>query len=109
MRRYLLLLIITFALVLSGCASHYYQKNNDTVNIFLKKPDAKRVYFLSSLDGYKPRKATRVDDKTWQINAPAETEFRYFYKVDGAVYLPACRLKEQDDFGSKICIYIPAL
>jgi hypothetical protein len=96
-------------LVFSGCASHYYQKNNDTVSIFLKKPDAKRVYFLSSLDGYKPRKATRVDDNTWQISAPAKTEFSYFYNVDGDVYLPACQLKEQDDFGSETCIYLPGL
>ena len=92
---------------LSGCASHYYRKNNDTLSIFLQKPGAKRVYFLSSLDGYKPRKAVRVDSRTWQINTPAKTEFKYFYNVDGAVYLPECPLMEKDDFGSQICIYIP--
>jgi hypothetical protein len=106
MKRYLVFLMISILLV-SGCASHYYLKNDDTVSIFLKKPDAKRVYFLSSLDGYKPRKATRVDSRTWQINTSAKTEFKYFYNVDGAVYLPECQLKEQDDFGSQICIYIP--
>ena len=100
-------LLMISLLVFIGCASHYYRKNNDTLSIFLKMPDAQQVYFLSCLDGYKPRKAIRVDDKTWQINAPAKTEFRYFYRVDGAVYLPACQLKEQDDFGSKTCIYIP--
>lgn len=108
MKRRLQFLVILM-LAFSGCATHYYQINNDTVSIFLKKPDAKRVYFLSSLDGYKPRKAARVDDETWQINAPAKTEFKYFYYVDGTVYLPACRLQEQDDFGSKTCIYIPGL
>jgi hypothetical protein len=108
MKRHLVLLMISM-LVFSGCATHYYRKNNDTVSIFLKKPNAKRVYFLSSLDGYKPRKATRVDSRTWQINTSAKTEFKYFYNVDGAVYLPACQLKEQDDFGSQICIYIPGL
>jgi hypothetical protein len=96
-------------LVFSGCATHYYRKNNNTVSIFLKKPDAKRVYFLSSLDGYKPHKANRLDNRTWQINTPAKIEFKYFYNVDGAVYLPECPLKEQDDFGSQICIYIPGL
>jgi hypothetical protein len=95
--------------VFSGCAGHYYRKSNDTVHIFLKKPEAEQVYFLSSLDGYQPQKAVRVDDRTWQISAPAKTEFKYFYKVDGTVYLPDCRLKEQDDFGSKTCIYIPEL
>ena len=108
MKRYLVFLIISM-LVFSGCASHYYQKNNDTVSIFLKKPDARQVYFLSSLDGYKPRKVARVDSRTWQVNTPAKKEFKYFYNVDGAVYLPECQLKEQDDFGSKICIYIPGL
>ena len=106
MKQYLPFLMISL-LVFTGCASHYYRKNNDTVSIFLKIPDANRVYFLSSLDGYKPQKAIRVGDETWQIDTPAKTEFRYFYKVDGAVYLPACPLKEEDDFGSKICIYIP--
>jgi hypothetical protein len=108
MKRYLVVLLIS-VLVFSGCASHYYRKNNDTVSFFLKKPDAERVYFLSSLDGYKPRKVARVDSRTWQINTPAKAEFKYFYNVDGAVYLPECRLKEQDDFGSQICIYIPGL
>jgi hypothetical protein len=108
MKRHLVILMISM-LVFSGCASHYYRKNNDTVSIFLNKPDAKRVYFLSSLDGYKPREATRLDNRTWQINMSAKTEFKYFYNVDGAVYLPECPLKEQDDFGSQICIYIPGL
>lgn len=101
--------LLISVLVFFGCASHYYQKNNDTLSIFLKKPDARRVYFLSSIDGYKPHKAARVDSSTWQISTPAKTEFKYFYNVDGAVYLPECQLKEQDDFGSKICIYIPEL
>ncbi|MGD8797788.1 MAG: hypothetical protein PVJ44_04675, partial [Desulfobacterales bacterium] len=101
MKRYLVFVMVSM-LVLSGCASHYYRKNNDTVSIFLKKPDAVRVYFLSSLDGYKPRKAARVGRRTWQINTPANAEFKYFYNVDGAIYLPECPLKEQDDFGSQI-------
>jgi hypothetical protein len=108
MKRYLLCLMIS-VFFFSGCASHYYQKNNDTLSIFLKGPDAKRVYFLSSIDGYKPRKAARVDSRTWKINIPAKTEFKYFYNIDGAVYLPECPLKEQDDFGSQVCIYIPGL
>ena len=108
MKPYLLFLIISW-LVFTGCARLYYRVNNDTVHIFLKKPHAKQVFFLSSLDGYKPRKAVRVDGQTWQVSASAQTEFKYFYKVDGAVYLPPCPLKEQDDFGSQNCIYIPGM
>jgi hypothetical protein len=96
-------------LVFTGCAGHYYRKNNDTLSIFLKMPAARQVTFLSSLDGYKPRKAVRISGQTWQIDAPAQNEFRYFYKVDGKVYLPNCRMKEQDDFGSRNCIYIPGM
>ena len=96
-------------LIFTGCAGHYYRKNNGSLSIFLKMPDAQQVYFLSSLDGYRPRKAIRVDDRTWQISTPAQMEFTYFYKVDGKVYLPNCRLKEQDDFGSQNCIYIPGM
>jgi hypothetical protein len=96
-------------LFLTGCAGHYCRKNNGTLNIFLKMPAAQQVYFLSSLDGYKPRKAMRIDGHTWQIDAPAQTEFKYFYKVDGTVYLPNCRMMEQDDFGSNSCIYIPGM
>ncbi|MEJ2730757.1 MAG: hypothetical protein P8185_20030 [Deltaproteobacteria bacterium] len=108
MKRYLVFAMISMS-VLFGCAGHYYQKNDDTVSIFLKKPGAERVYFFSSLDGYKPRKAAHIDNITWVINTPAKTEFKYFYTVDGAVYLPECPLKEQDDFGSQLCIYIPGL
>jgi hypothetical protein len=96
-------------LVLSGCVSHYYRKNDDKLSIFLKMPEAHQVYFFSSLDGYKPQKAVRINGRTWQVDAPAQTEFKYFYKVDGKVYLPPCRLKEQDDFGSQNCIYIPGM
>ena len=108
MKRHLVLLMVSM-LVISGCSTHYYQKNNNTVSIFLKRPDAERIYFLSSLDGYKPHRATRIDNRTWQINAPAKIEFKYFYNVDGVLYLPECPFKEQDDFGSQICIYLPGL
>jgi len=108
MKRNLTLLMIS-SFIFAGCATHYYQANNDKVSIFLKKPDAGYVYFLSSLDGYKPRNADRVDSITWQINVPANTEFKYFYNIDGDFYLPDCPLKEQDDFGSQTCIYVPGL
>ena len=108
MKRYTTFLMIS-VWVFTGCASHYYRKNSDTLSLFLEVPDAQQVYFLSSLDGYQPQKAIRVDSRTWQIRAPAQTEFRYFYKVDGKVYLPPCRLREQDDFGSQNCVYIPEM
>jgi hypothetical protein len=38
---------------------------------------------------------------------PKDVEFRYFYIVDGVVYVPLCTSEEYDDFGSEICIYVP--
>lgn len=108
MKRYCSL-ILTVLLVFAGCTRHYYRVNNDSVNIYLEKPDAERVYFSSSLDGYKLHKANRVGHGRWQITVPINTEFKYFYNVDGNIYLPSCQFKEYDDFGSQSCIYIPGM
>ena len=108
MKRYVFL-IVAVLFGLSGCASHYYEVKGDTLHIHLKKPYAKVVYFASSLDGYELHRARRIDDKTWEVTVPADAEFRYFYIVDGVLYLPSCKFKEQDDFGSENCLYIPDL
>ena len=93
----------------AGCASHYFQLKGDTLHVYLRGPDAEIVYFCSSLDGYELRRATRVAEKTWEVRLPANDEFTYYYIVDGTVYLPPCRLKEYDDFGSENCVYTPDL
>lgn len=108
MRKFSLFLLIVF-LGFSGCTRHYFRISNDSVNIFLEKPNAEQVYFFSSLDGYRPHKAHRVGSGRWQITVPANIEFKYFYNVDGNIYLPPCELKEYDDFGSKNCIYTPQM
>ena len=109
MKRCTSFLIISVLAFTACTGGHYFRKNNDTLSIFLKVSDARQVYFLSSLEGYRPQEAMRVDERTWQISVPAQVEFKYFYKIDGKVYLPNCRLKEQDDFGSQNCIYLPDL
>ena len=93
----------------SGCAPHYYRVTGDMVHIYLKKPEATVVQFASSRDGFKLHKARRIDSETWEITTRASGEFRYFYIVDGAVYLPQCRFRENDDFGSANCLYIPGM
>ncbi|SPD75192.1 conserved hypothetical protein [uncultured Desulfobacterium sp.] len=95
-------------LLLTGCwGGHYYQENQGMVSIYLKRSDADEVYFASSLDGYKLHEADRIDNDTWEIRVPSSEEFRYFYMVDGDVYIPACRITEKDDFGSENCIFEP--
>ncbi len=108
MKRYVLFLVVGL-LPLAGCAGHYYTVRGDNVHIHLKRPTAEVIYFASSLDGYELHKTKRIDDMTWEVIVPAGAEFRYFYIVDGVVYLPPCRFKEQDDFGSENCIYIPEM
>jgi hypothetical protein len=104
-----IMLIAGILLLFTGCASHYYIVNGDTVHIYLKRPDAGAVYLSSSLDGYVLHRAKRVHGKTWEVTLPANGEFTYFYIVDGAVYVPPCMFREYDDFGSGNCIYIPGL
>jgi hypothetical protein len=104
-----ILLMAGILLFCVGCASHYSKLSGDTLHMYLRGPDAEIVYLSSSLDGYELHRARRVAAKTWEVTLPANGEFTYYYVVDGRVYLPACRLKEYDDFGSENCVYTPDL
>jgi hypothetical protein len=74
------------------------------VRVYLRFPEAQQVFFLSSLDGYEKHEAKKTDKKTWEIFVRSDSEFKYFYIVDGKLFLPACSFKEMDDFGSENCI-----
>jgi hypothetical protein len=101
---------VTLLLVLAGCGGgHYYMVEEGDVSIYLNKADADLVYFASSLDGYQLHRAEKIDDDTWEVQVPALDEFKYFYIVDGVVYVPPCRMTEKDDFGSENCIYVPEM
>ncbi len=104
MRRFLLILIL---LLFVGCAGHYHQVEGEILHLYLKMPEAVHVAFACSLDGFKVHNAGRVGSETWETVAPAGVEFKYFYLVDGKIYVPACRLKEYDGFGMENCIYEP--
>ena len=96
------------AIYFGGCAAtHYYERRSDRVTFYLKAPGAKGVVFASSLDAYSPHLASKMDGSRWVVSVAAGTEFRYFYIVDGAVYVPECKFYEQDDFGSRNCVYVP--
>ena len=93
---------------IAGCAAtHYHERQSDRVTFYLKAPEARGVAFASSLDAYSPHLASRISGSRWAVTVAASSEFRYFYIVDGAVYVPECRFYEKDDFGSRNCIYIP--
>lgn len=103
------ILLIGILLVgLSGCSAHHYRVRGDTLALYLDEPDAREVIFACSLDGFKPHQARREDDR-WVIIVPCKEPFRYYYRVDGSLFLPPCKMKEYDDFGFQNCIFCPPL
>lgn len=94
--------------LLGGCASHSWRVDGDTLTLLLDRTGAAQVALASSLDRFTPRPAHRTSD-AWAVSVPAGASFRYFYLVDNQVFLPDCRLREQDDFGAWNCVYEPEL
>ena len=104
----LILPIFVLALCLAGCATaHYQEKGPGLVTFYLRAPGAEKVEFVSSLDAFNPHRASRLEGSRWAVTVATNTEFRYFYIVDGAVFLPECELYEKDDFGSRNCVFVP--
>ena len=104
--RILQLAVVAFYLA-GSAATHYHESQSDRVTFYLKVPEARGVVFASSLDAYSPHLASKVDGSRWVVSAAADSEFRYFYIVDGSVYLPECDLYEKDDFGFRNCVFVP--
>ena len=105
-RLILLLMAVTF--FLAGCtAIHYYEIQCERVTFYLRAPGVKKVEFVSSLDSYNPHRASNLSGSRWAFTVVPNSEFRYFYILDGSVYLPECELYEKDDFGSLNCVYVP--
>jgi hypothetical protein len=104
-----LLVLMTAAVLFTGCAHHYYRLDDKTLEIYLKAPGASSVLFASSLDVYVPHPASRTGRDTWVMRVPADREFSYFYKVDGRVFIPECEYRENDELGSENCVYIPGM
>ena len=103
----LLLPIVAGLLLLASCATHSQHVDGAIVTLYLDVP-ARHVALACSRDGFVPHAARREHGR-WVISLFAGTPFRYFYLVDGRVYVPPCRLKEKDDFGAENCIFDPRL
>ena len=99
--------MVAVSLLCAGCATHYYRIEADRVNLYLRMPEAKIVYFSTSLEEFELYRTKKSESGIWQVAVPAPREFTYFYKVDGSIYLPDCKLKEKDDFGDENCIFMP--
>ena len=103
-----ILQLAVVAFYLAGCAAtHYHERQSDRVTFYLKVPAARGVAFASSLDDFQLHSAERVGNTRWMVTVATKSEFRYFYIVDGAVYVPECKFYEKDDFGYRNCIYVP--
>jgi hypothetical protein len=101
--------LFIIAVSLTGCASHYYQVKNHALYFYLKAPDARKVEFAHSKDGFTLHRAEKIDARTWRVRVPADSEFTYFYLVDDTLFPVPCQLKEKDDFGFENCIFMPDL
>lgn len=97
-----------FLLVLAGCAPHHFvARQGNGVAIYLDAPRAITVVFASSLDSFQLHPTQKNAAGLWLTTILNDREFRYFYVVDGRVYVPDCKYREQDDFGATNCIYQP--
>ncbi len=106
----LILQLTVVALCLAGCAAiHYHERQSGRVTFYLRAPEARGVGFASSLDDYQIHRAEQVNGSRWAVTVAPHAEFRYFYIVDGSVYLPECEFYEKDDFGSRNCVYVPGM
>lgn len=108
MKKYFSIILMLFPLT-AGCATPHYEVKNEKLHLYLKNPKAENVYMLCSLDEYKPRQAVNTGSGTWETVLSPYAEFKYFFLVDGKVFIPACDLKEKDDFGSENCVYTPLM
>ena len=106
----LILQLTAIVICLAGCAAaHYHERQSGRVTLYLKAPGAAKVEFVSSLDAFNPHRADRLEGSRWAVTVANNSEFRYFYIVDGAVFLPECEFYEKDDFGSHNCVYVPGM
>lgn len=101
--------LILASVLVSGCSTyfHYSVANNENVELFLSAPDAKSVVLVISGNHFRKIEAVRSSSDIWKTTLMGSKEFRYFYLVDGRMYLPDCKFREKDDFGSDNCVFTP--
>ncbi|WP_022670846.1 glycogen-binding domain-containing protein [Hippea alviniae] len=101
--------VVAVAFILGGCSSSPYlvKKENRKLVFYAQIPKARHVYFVSSLTNFRKIKATRVEDNLWKAEVPFKPGIvKYFYIVDGHVFVPPCKMKEKDGFGGEDCVYV---
>lgn len=89
-----------------GCSRHYFTVSGNTMNVYLDESISKNVLFACSLDDFELREPLFIDGH-WVVSLPSTSPFKYFYVIDEKIYVPDCRMKEKDDFGSENCVFEP--
>ena len=102
-----LIFVFSAFLMISGCSGRFYRVEDHQVTFYIDLPAAQQVEFAYSLDEFRLHSVQKKRVGTWEISVPADIEFRYFFIVDGALYLPECDIREADDFGYENCIFDP--
>ena len=110
MKSYILVALVLIGTGFAGCAAPpSYKIDGARLHMYLMKPEAREVYFASSIDAFVLHPTRLNDSDTWEAVIPLGHGFRYFFIADGRITLPPCRYKERDDFGSQNCIFVPDL
>jgi hypothetical protein len=99
--------LLATVIAAGGCSAHYHTVRNGRVEVYLQAPQAQSVSLVLSGDTFETVPAVRTRLGTWKATLNRVNEFKYFYLVDGNVYLPDCPLRERDDFGADNCILSP--
>ncbi len=98
--------VIILFLAVMACSKHYVKQSEDSLYFYYNGKDAEKVLFYSDINNYAGRSFKKSEGYwIYILNKPVEAEeIKFFYKVDGKVYLPECRMKINDDFGGKLCV-----
>ncbi len=108
-RRWMTIALPMLLFAASGCQ---HQQLNiapraQGVDLILNAPGARTVQLVTSLKQFAPLAANEIESGRWHVYLPENMPFRYYYRIDGHIFLPDCRQREMDDFGSQNCIYDP--
>lgn len=105
--KHLVIPILATVLTVGGCSAHYHTIRNGQVEVYLEAPRARSVSIVVSGEAFEKVPAARTGFGTWKVTLNRADEFKYFYLVDGEVFLPECLFKERDDFGADNCVFSP--
>jgi hypothetical protein len=102
-----ILSVLAAVFVTGGCSAHHLLIKNGHIEMALTAPQAQSVVLVISSDPFQQVQALRDASGVWKVTLNRAHEFKYFYLVDGKMYLPDCRQRENDDFGSNNCVFSP--